>query len=78
MGMGFMLGTMKAWMASIFGGIGSLKGALIGAIILGITENMAAAYISTQYRDALVWGFFMLFMLVRPGGLFPAQISEKV
>ena len=77
-GMGFMLGTMKAWMSSILGGIGSLKGALIGALVLGLTESFIAGYISTMYRDAFVWGFFILFILIRPMGLFPAQISEKV
>jgi len=78
LGIGFMLGTMKAWMSSILGGIGSLKGALIGALVLGLTESFVGGYISTIYRDAFVWGFFILFILIRPMGLFPAQISEKV
>lgn len=77
-GIGFTLGTMKAWMSSIIGGIGSLKGAVIGAIILGLTESLVAGYISTTYRDAFVWGIFILFILIRPKGLFPAQIAEKV
>ena len=78
LGIGFMLGTMKAWMSSILGGIGSLKGALIGALVLGLSESFIAGYVSTMYRDAFVWGFFILFILIRPMGLFPAQISEKV
>lgn len=78
LGIGFMLGTMKAWMSSIVGGIGSIKGAVIGAIILGLTESFVAGYISTTYRDAFVWGFFILFLMIRPRGLYPAQISEKV
>jgi branched-chain amino acid transport system permease protein len=78
LGIGFMLGTMKAWMASILGGIGSLKGAIIGALTLGLMESFVGGYISTLYRDAFVWGFFMIFILIRPKGLFPAQISEKV
>jgi branched-chain amino acid transport system permease protein len=73
-----MLGTMKAWMSSIVGGIGSLKGAVIGALILGLTESFVSGYISTAYRDAFVWGFFIVFVLFKPRGLFPAQISEKV
>ncbi len=77
-GIGFMLGTMKAWMSSIIGGIGSLKGAVIGAMILGLTENFIAGYVSTTYRDAFVWGLFILFILLKPKGLFPAAISEKV
>jgi len=78
LGIGFMLGTMKAWMSSIVGGIGSLKGAVIGALILGLTESFVSGYISTAYRDAFVWGFFIVFVLFKPRGLFPAQISEKV
>ncbi len=78
LGIGFMLGTMKAWMSSILGGIGSLKGAVIGALVLGLTESFVGGYVSTLYRNAFVWGFFILFILIRPMGLFPAQISEKV
>ena len=77
-GIGFMLGTMKAWMASILGGIGSLRGAVIGAIVLGLVESFVSGYVSTVYRDAFVWGFLILFVLIRPKGLFPAQIAEKV
>jgi len=78
LGIGFMLGTMKAWMSTILGGIGSLKGAVIGALVLGLTESLVGGYVSSLYRDAFVWGFFMIFILIRPKGLFPAQISEKV
>jgi branched-chain amino acid transport system permease protein len=77
-GIGFMLGTMKAWMASILGGIGSLRGAVIGAMVLGLVESFVSGYVSTAYRDAFVWGFLILFVLIRPKGLFPAQIAEKV
>jgi len=77
-GIGFMLGTMKAWMSSIVGGIGSLKGAIIGAMLLGLVESLVAGYVSTVYRDAFVWGILIVFVLFRPMGLFPAQISEKV
>jgi len=77
-GIGFMLGTMKAWMASILGGIGSLRGAVIGAMVLGLVESFVSGYVSTVYRDAFVWGFLILFVLIRPKGLFPAQIAEKV
>ncbi|MGX8702574.1 branched-chain amino acid ABC transporter permease [Caproiciproducens sp.] len=77
-GIGFALGTMKAWMASIVGGVGSLKGAIIGAILLGLVESLVAGYISTTYRDAIVWGILILLVSIRPMGFFPAQISEKV
>jgi branched-chain amino acid transport system permease protein len=78
MGIGFAYGTMKAWMASIWGGVGSLKGAIIGAIILGLTETFVSAYISSAYRDAFVWLIFIVFILIRPKGMFPAQIAEKI
>ena len=78
MGIGFMFGTMKAWMASILGGVGSLKGAIIGAMCLGFSEVFVAAYISTSYKEAIVWGIFIVFILIKPKGLFPAQIAEKV
>jgi len=69
---------MKAWEASIIGGIGSLKGAIVGALILGLMESFAGGYLSTSYRDSFVWGFIIIFILIWPKGLFPAQISEKV
>lgn len=78
MGIGFSYGTMKAWMATIWGGIGSLKGAVCGALMLGVCETFASAYISTAYKDMIVWAIFIVFILIRPQGLFPAQISEKV
>ena len=78
MGIGFSYGTMKAWMASIWGGIGSLKGAIIGAMILGIAETFVAAYVSSSYKDAFVWLIFIVFILIRPQGMFPSQIAEKI
>ena len=78
MGIGFINGTMKAWMASIWGGIGSLQGAVIGAIMLGLTETFVSAYVSSAYRDAFVWGVFIIFILIRPRGMYPAAISEKI
>ncbi len=77
-GIGFMLGTLKAWMASVIGGIGSLRGAFVGAMILGLSESLIGGYVSTEYRDAFVWGIFILFILVKPQGIFPTQIQEKV
>lgn len=78
MGIGFSYGTMKAWMASILGGIGSLKGAIMGAMILGLSETMVVAYISSTYRDVFVWLIFIIFVIVRPQGMFPAQTAEKI
>ena len=78
MGIGFAYGTMKAWMASIWGGIGSLKGAICGAIVLGFAETMVSAYISSTYRDVFVWLIFIVFILIRPQGMFPAAGVEKI
>ena len=78
MGIGFAYGTMKAWMASIWGGIGSLKGAIVGAMVLGLAETMVSAYISSTYRDAFVWAIFIAFIIIRPQGMFPAQGAEKI
>lgn len=78
MGIGFSYGTMKAWMASIWGGIGSLKGAIMGAMVLGLAETMVAAYVSSTYKDVFVWIIFIVFILIRPQGMFPAQTAEKI
>ena len=78
MGIGFAYGTMKAWMATVWGGIGSTKGAIIGAMCLGVLETFVSAFISTAYKDIIVWGVFIVFILIRPKGMFPAEIAEKV
>ena len=78
MGIGFAYGTMKAWMASIWGGIGSMKGAIVGAFALGLAETFIGAYVSSAYKDAFVWLIFIIFILIRPQGMFPAQIAEKI
>ncbi len=78
MGIGFSYGTMKAWMASIWGGIGSLKGAIVGALVLAFAETFVSAYVSSTYKDVFVWGVFIIFILVRPQGMFPAATAEKI
>jgi branched-chain amino acid transport system permease protein len=77
-GIGFTLGTLKAWMAAIVGGVGSLKGAILGAMLLGISENMVAGYVSTLYKDAIVWLILICFILIKPQGFFPSQVAEKI
>ncbi|RPI58079.1 MAG: branched-chain amino acid ABC transporter permease [Chloroflexi bacterium] len=76
-GMGF-LGTMKAWIACVIGGIGSLKGAFIGGLLLGVTEALISGFISSAYRDAISYGLVMIVLVVRPMGIFGRQIAEKV
>jgi branched-chain amino acid transport system permease protein len=76
-GMGF-LGTMSAWIACIIGGIGSLKGAFTGGILLGLFQALISGYVSSAYRDAFTYGLVMVILLVRPKGIFGRQIAEKV
>jgi branched-chain amino acid transport system permease protein len=76
-GMGF-LATMKAWIASVIGGIGSLRGALVGGLLLGVAEALIAGYISSAYRDAIAYGIVMVVLVVRPMGIFGRHIAEKV
>ena len=69
---------IKAFTAAVFGGIGSIPGAMIGGILLGIIENFAKAYLSTQFSDAIVFGVLIIILLVKPAGLMGKQIQEKV
>ena len=69
---------IKAFTAAVFGGIGSVPGALIGGILLGIIEIFAKAYISTQLSDAIVFAVLIIVLLVKPTGLLGKKINEKV
>ncbi len=69
---------IKAFVAAVFGGIGSIPGAMIGGILLGIIENLSKAYISSQLSDAIVFGVLVIVLLVRPTGILGKNIQEKV
>ncbi len=69
---------IKAFVAAVFGGIGSIPGAFIGGIVLGVIEQLAKRYISDQLSNAIVFLVLILVLLVRPTGLFGRKISEKV
>ena len=69
---------IKAFVAAVFGGIGSIPGAMIGGILLGIIENLAKAYISSQLSDAIVFSVLIIVLLVRPTGILGKKINEKV
>ena len=69
---------IRAFTAAVFGGIGSIPGAMIGGILIGIIENFAKAYISTQFSDAIVFSVLIIILLVKPAGLLGKQIQEKV
>ena len=69
---------IKAFTAAVFGGIGSIPGAMIGGLLLGIIENLSKAYISSQLSDPIVFGILIIVLLFKPSGLMGKQIQEKV
>jgi branched-chain amino acid transport system permease protein len=69
---------IKAFTAAVFGGIGSIPGALLGGILLGVIEIFGKAYISTQLSDAIVFSVLIIVLLVKPAGLLGKQVREKV
>ena len=69
---------IKAFTAAVFGGIGSIPGAFLGGILLGIIEIFAKAYISTQLSDAIVFAVLIIVLIVKPSGLLGRRMSEKV
>ena len=69
---------IRAFTAAVFGGIGSIPGAMLGGILLGIIETFSKAYLSTQFSDAIVFSVLIIILLVKPAGLLGKQIQEKV
>jgi branched-chain amino acid transport system permease protein len=69
---------LKAFVAAVFGGIGSIPGAFIGGLLLGVIEILSKAYISTQISDAIVFLVLIIVLLVRPTGILGRKIQEKV
>ena len=69
---------IKAFTAAVFGGIGSIPGAFLGGILLGIIESLAKAYISTQLANSIVFAVLIVTLLVRPAGLLGKYVPEKV
>lgn len=69
---------IKAFVAAVFGGIGSVPGAMIGGILLGVIEIFSRAYISSQMADAIVFGVLIIVLLVKPTGILGRNIQEKV
>ena len=69
---------IKAFTAAVFGGIGSIPGALFGGLLLGVIEIFAKAYISTQLSDAIVFAVLIIVLLVKPAGLLGVEMQEKV
>ena len=69
---------IKAFTAAVFGGIGSIPGAMIGGILIGVIEILGRAYISSQLADAIVFGVLIIILMVKPTGILGKKISEKV
>ncbi len=74
---GFLAG-MKAFTAAVLGGIGSIPGAVLGALVLGFAESFAAGYISSDYEDVVAFLLLILILIVRPGGLLGRSQTQKV
>lgn len=69
---------IKAFTAAVFGGIGSIPGALVGGLLLGVIEILGRAYISSQLSDAIVFAVLIIVLIVKPTGIMGKQIQEKV
>ena len=74
---GYIAG-IKAFTAAVLGGIGSIRGAMFGGILLGLVESLGASYISSEYKDAYAFVVLIIILLVKPGGLFGKAELEKV
>ena len=75
--MGFIPG-IKAFTAAVIGGIGNLRGAMLGGFLLGIVESLASGFISNAYRDVIAFIVLVLVLIFRPGGLLGEAVTEKV
>lgn len=69
---------IKAFVAAVLGGIGSIPGALLGGLLLGVLENLSKAYISSKLSDAIVFSVLILVLIVKPTGILGRKIMEKV
>jgi branched-chain amino acid transport system permease protein len=75
--MGESLGT-KAFFAAVIGGFNNARGALVGGLVVGVCENLAAAYVSASYKDAVALAIFIFVILVKPQGLLGKPVERKV
>ena len=75
--MGTMIG-LKAFVAAVLGGIGNLPGAVLGGILMGVSEEMVVGYFSSTYRDALAFGILIIILILKPSGLLGSRHVEKV
>jgi len=69
--------ALKAFAATIIGGFGSLPGAIVGGLLVGLSEVLGASYISSAYKDLISFGIMIVFLLVRPQGVFGEKIQDR-
>ena len=69
--------TIKSFIAAVFGGLGSIKGAVIGSVLLGIIETLTSGYLSSQYRDLIAFALLIFILIVRPAGLMGKVTEDK-
>lgn len=69
---------IRAFTAAVFGGIGSIPGAMLGGVLLGVIETFSKAYLSSQFSDAIVFMVLIIILLVKPAGLLGKRVQEKV
>ena len=69
---------LKAFIAAILGGIGNIPGAMLGGILLGITESMGAVYLGSQWKDVIAYVILVLILVVRPTGILGERVAEKL
>ena len=74
--MGYLAGV-KAFAAAVLGGIGSVPGAMLGGVVLGIAETLGAGYLSSPYRDGVAYAVMILVIIFRPSGLLGRAVTEK-
>jgi branched-chain amino acid transport system permease protein len=74
--MGFLIG-IKAFAAAVIGGIGNVRGAMVGGLFLGVLESMAGGFISTSFQDTFAFLALIVVLLVRPQGLFGQPLPDR-
>ena len=74
---GFIAG-IKAFTAAVLGGIGSIPGAVLGALVLGLTESFATGYVSSDYEDVFAFVLLILILIIKPSGLLGHKATQKV
>lgn len=75
--MGFLIG-LKAFTAAVIGGIGNIKGAMLGGLVLGMLETFGTAWLGGEWRDVFAFGFLIIFLTLRPTGLLGERVTERV